>query len=157
MITDNEAAQPWSNFGVIGGPNRSGNSRAIMIRLLVCQACNKLAGSPSMSSKHGFHTVDAVLRQIELMKPANEGPVSSKEIMDVCDTKGNAQNGGGTFTVENHDPEKAFIKFEPGWNASVGVRGAPGDIHSSMPPFYMSTHGGVRAPQQPGVMSPSGF
>lgn len=150
-------AQEWSNFGVIGGPNRSNASRAITIRLLVCQACNKLTASPPMSSKHGFHSIDLVLRQVELMRPSNEGSVSLKEVLDICDAKGNAQNGGGSFTLEIHEPNKPFVKFEPGRNVSMTIRSAAGDMVSQIPPFYIPTHGGGRAPQQGGVLSPSGF
>lgn len=158
MTTNTKTGHGWSNFGVIGGPHRANASRAVTIRLLVCQACNKLTASPPMSSKHGFHSVDLVLRQVDLMKPANEGPVSMKEVLDVFDVKGNAQNGGGSLTIETYEPNKVFVKFEPGRNTSVGMRGASGDVGSPTPVFYIPTHGGGRASQQPGgVLSPSGF
>ncbi|KAL8657169.1 MAG: hypothetical protein Q9226_002192 [Calogaya cf. arnoldii] len=40
-----------------------------------------------------FRPVDAVLRQVHLMKPASETTVSLQEMLDICDTEGNNQNG----------------------------------------------------------------
>lgn len=124
----------------------------------MCQACNKLTANLSVSNKHGFHSVDLVLRQVEMMKPGNESSVSMNEMLDACDLEGNQQNGGGSFVIETNDSSGLFIKFEPGRNTAMGLRATPGDISSPTPPFYMPTHGGARAPQQPGgVISPSGF
>lgn len=117
-----------------------------------------MTANPPISSKHGFHSVDAVLRQVELMKPANESSISLKEMLEICEIKGNAQNGGGSFTTETQEVNKIFIKFEPGKNMTVGARGAQGDFGSSAPPFFTLTHGGGRGHNHSGgIMSPSGF
>lgn len=144
---------------MIGGPNRPNASRAVTIRLLVCQACIKLSVSPPTTSTNGFHSIESVLRQVEAIKPGNEGPVSLKEMLDICDTEGNAQNGGGSFTTETHDSNRIYVKFEPGRNTSRVMRGVPGEIGSPVPPFYMPAHSGARASQPAGggLMSPSGF
>lgn len=155
------AGPGWSNnntFGIIGSPNRSNASRAVTIRLLVCQACNKLTASQPSSHRNGFHPVDAVLRQAQLMKPASEGIISPQEMLDICDTEGNNQNGGGSFIIEDQGDAGTFVKFEPGRNPSVSMRGAPGDIGSPIQGSAFPGFGGPRPFQQPGgAHAPSGF
>jgi len=60
------------------------------------------------------------------MKPANEGSVPMQEMLDICDTEGNSQNGGGSFVIENHEPNGIFVKFEPGRNTSMSMSGGLG-------------------------------
>ena len=130
------------------------------IRLLVTQACKQLTANNLTKSDNGFHNVDAVLRQVEQLKPANEGPIQLKEMLDICDTEGNAQNGGGSFTVRAEGSRGTFVKFEADDIVPMNGRGgaAPGEIGSpivgsSMPAF------GVARPFQPpglGISSSSG-
>ncbi|KAI4262309.1 MAG: hypothetical protein L6R42_002511 [Xanthoria sp. 1 TBL-2021] len=123
----------WSSnnsFGIIGSSNRPNAPRAVTIRLLVCQACNKLTANQPSSHRSGFHPVDAVLRQVHLMKPASEGTISLQEMLDICDTEGNNQNGGGSFVTETQGDAGTFVKFESGRNPSLSMRGVPGDIGS---------------------------
>ncbi|KAL9611216.1 MAG: hypothetical protein Q9167_004130 [Letrouitia subvulpina] len=147
----------WSNTP--GGPNRPNAPRAVTIRLLVCQACNKLSSGPPTSGKPGYHPIESVLRQVELMKPHGEGPITLQELLDICDTEGNMQNGGGSFIIESLAPNTTLVKFEQARNGSMGVRGAvPGDIGSPVPGGAFNTFSGARPFQQPGGMpAPSGF
>ncbi|KAI4196406.1 MAG: hypothetical protein LQ350_006592 [Teloschistes chrysophthalmus] len=138
-------------FGIIGSSNRPNASRAVTIRLLVCQACNRLTANQPTSHKNGFHPVESVLRQVELMKPANEGTISQQEMLDICDTEGNSQNGGGSFIVESHGGTERFVKFDSGRNASVSGlmrRGVPGDIGSPLPGSSFAGFGGGSRPFQ---------
>ncbi len=156
----NNSGPQWSNgaFGNVA-MNRQNASRAVTIRHLICQACNKVSANPPATSKNGFHSAEVVLRQIELMKPANEGLIALREMMDICDTEGNSQNGGGSFTV-TREQTGDFIRFEAGRNTSVSMRGGvPGDIGSPIPGGAMPVFGGARQPfQHPGgIMSPSNF
>jgi hypothetical protein len=96
-----------------------------------------------------------VLRQVELLKPGNEGPISFRELLDICDTEGNPQNGGGSFTIETHEPNGYYVKFEPGRNRSMSARGAAGDIGSPITSFLAP--GARIAPSPGGGLSPSGF
>jgi len=103
--------------------------------------------------------VETVLRQVEMMKPANEGSVPMQEMLDICDTEGNSQNGGGSFVIENHEPNGIFVKFEPGRNTSMSMSGGvgPGDIGSPVPGGAMAAFGGGRGFSQGNIMAPSGF
>ncbi len=155
------AGPGWSGnntFGIIGSSNRPNASRAVTIRLLVCQACNKLTANQPSNHRNGFHPVDAVLRQVHLMKPASEGAISLQEMLDICDTEGNTQNGGGSFMTETQGDIGTFVKFESGRNPSVSMRGVPGDIGSPIHGSTFPGFGGQRSFQQSGAShTPSGF
>ncbi len=97
-----------------------------------------------------------MLRQVEMLKSGHEGPILIRELLDICDTEGNSHNGGGSFTIEKHEPNGVYVKFEPGQNRSIGARGAAGEIGSPITSFYAP---GARIGQSPGggILSPSGF
>ena len=115
-------------FSPLGGPPRSSGSRALTIRQLVVQACTKLTARPSPNSRGGYHNVQDVLREVMAAKPPSEGPISMEEMLEICDTEGNTQNGGGTLKIEVHGQSAMYIKFEPGRSMSMGM--GPGDIGS---------------------------
>lgn len=87
-----------------------------------------------------------VLRQIEQLKPPSEPAISLKEMLDICDTEGNPQNGGGTFSIRD-DGSGQFVKFEPDLinSAASGHRGsiAPGEIGSPITNSSVPAFGGV--------------
>lgn len=83
------------------------------------------------------------------MKPGHEAPVSMPEMLDICDTEGNGQNGGGSFTTHLEDQVGLLIKFDSGRNTSIS-RGV-GDIGSPIAGGgAMPIIGGQRPFQQPG-------
>lgn len=117
------------------------------IRLLVSTACDKLTSRAPPSQNSGWHRADDVLREIQVMKSGHEAPVSMQEMLDICDTEGNGQNGGGSFSIHSDEHVGLLIKFDSGRNDSfsrgVGDIGSP--IGGPMPII-----GGQRAFQQPG-------
>ena len=94
-----------------------------------------------------------------MMKPANEGGISLQEMLDICDTEGNSQNGGGSFTIESQSSNNTYVKFEPGRHTSMSTRGGmPGDIGSPLPGGSFPPFGTPRPFHQPGGLpTPSGF
>lgn len=141
-----------SGFGSIGGSSRPTGSRAVTIRLLVRTACEKLTARPQINQNHGWHHADEVLREVQAMKPGHEPPVHMLEMLDICDTEGNAQNGGGSFIKRSEDPVGLFIRYDPGRNTSMTGRGM-GDIGSPIvggSTIAMPAVGGQRPFQQPG-------
>ncbi|KAI4094342.1 MAG: hypothetical protein LQ344_002242 [Seirophora lacunosa] len=111
------------------------------------------------SHRSGFHPADSVLRQVELMKPANESTIPLQEMLDICDTEGNQQNGGGFFIIESAENTSPFIKFDSGRNSSMSTRGGvPGDIGSPIPGSGFAGFGGMRPYQLAGGLhNPPGF
>jgi hypothetical protein len=93
----------------------------------------------------GYHDVNLVLRQVEQLRPSNEPSISLKEMLDICDTEGNTQNGGGSFLTKS-DETGEYVKFEPDTNsAASGHRGSivPGEIGSPVPSSSIPAFGGI--------------
>ncbi|EEP82502.1 conserved hypothetical protein [Uncinocarpus reesii 1704] len=127
----------WSAnaFGILGGSHRAHTSRPVAIRLSVIQACKQLS-TASGADKSGYHNVNQILRHVEQSSSPNEPLITLDEMLDICDTEGNAQNGGGSFAIKNEGPRGTFVKFEPDNNSiSSSTRGSivPGDIGSPVP------------------------
>ncbi|ODH53438.1 hypothetical protein GX48_00268 [Paracoccidioides brasiliensis] len=158
----------WSNnaFGIIGG-TRPHTSRPVTIRLLVAQACKQLNATSPTKGNSGFHNVNHVLRQVEQLNPPTEPPITLDELLDICDTEGNPQNGGGSFAIKNEGPRVTFVKFEPDNNSmSSAPRGsiAPGDIGSPIPSSTILALGGIgtagvsrQFPATSNMSPPTGF
>jgi hypothetical protein len=115
----------------------------------------------SSKAGSGYHDVKIVLQQVEQLRPSNEPSIPLKEMLDICDTEGNTQNGGGSFSIKK-DETGEFVKFEPDNNsAASGHRGSivPGEIGSPVPSSSMPAFGGIG--NTPSVLrqfsSPTGF
>ncbi|KIW10614.1 hypothetical protein PV08_11578 [Exophiala spinifera] len=123
----------WSQppFGALGGgPQpmpRSHFPRPIAVRLMLVQACRHLSQTPG-SSADGYHPAQAVLRQLEMIKAPGEPHVSMEEMLGICDTEGNPQNGGGSFEVVMDKTRGQVIRFVE--DAPVPNRGSVGEIGS---------------------------
>ena len=138
-----------NGFGSIGGSARPPGSRAVMIRLLLRTACEKLRARSPTNQAYGWQHADDLLNEIQVMKPGHEAPIQMGEMLDICDTEGNGQNGGGSFSKIQDDPMGPLIKFDPGRNMSISGRGA-GDIGSPIVGGGITAIGGQRTFQQPG-------
>jgi hypothetical protein len=122
----------WTNpvstgFGGVGGmPTRPSQPRSVAVRLMLCRACKILEGS----SPDNFHAITAVREQIDRLNSPRDEPVSDKELLDLCETEGNPNNGGGFFDVRNEPDGRVLIRYEPDTGPSQRPVGAPGDIGS---------------------------
>lgn len=89
-----------------------------------------------MPGAAGYHNINSVLGHVEQLRPANEPAISLEEMLDICDTEGNPQNGGGSFTTKE-DENGRYVRFEPDTNSGplASHRGSlvPGDIGSPVP------------------------
>jgi len=139
-----------TNYGAVGAgagnhSHRPIQPRSIAIRQMLCRACKNLEGS----SPDGFHSINSVREQLELLNPLREEPLVEKEILDLCETEGNSNNGGGYFDIRLENDGRYFIRFEP--DAPIRSVGAPGDIGSPV----VGSSGLSRFP--PGIPAPGGF
>ncbi|KAF3030533.1 Stress response protein nst1 [Penicillium rubens] len=127
---------PPNNAFAAGGHHRPHTSRPVTIRLLVIQACKHLNSMTSPQKGAGsFHDVNLVLGQVEQLRNSGEPSISLDEMLDICDTEGSPQNGGGSFSIKE-GPSGKSVRFEPDPNsAASGHRGSivPGDIGSPVP------------------------
>ena len=135
-------------FGIIGGgvhaTHRPHASRPVAIRLMVAEACKKLSTTPGTPAD-GFHPAQFLLRQVEQMRPPHEPVITLNEMLEICDTEGNGQNGGGSFIVRKDSFQGQSVRFEPSSgssnNRAVGDIGSPMVAHSQL-----ATFGGIGQP-----------
>jgi len=123
----------WSQppFGAIGsGPQpipRSHLPRPVSVRLMLVQACRQLSNMPG-GRLDGYHPTQSVIRQVNAIKDPSEGVVSMDEMLGICDTEGNSQNGGGSFEVIFDKTGVQVLKFVE--EASNQPRNSVGEIRS---------------------------
>ncbi|KAK6586100.1 hypothetical protein PZA11_001157 [Diplocarpon coronariae] len=116
-----------SSFGAVGSaqPMRSSQSRPVAVRLMICRACKNL-----QSTAHdGFFDIKLVKEQVDSLNPPGEQPVSERELLDICETEGNAVNGGGSFDIRKDGPHH-LIRYESDAMPPNRPLGAPGEIGS---------------------------
>jgi hypothetical protein len=113
----------------VSGPSRHG--RPVILRSLICQSCKALSNNTTegIPSGFGFHSIDAVMRHIEQMKAPLESPPQRHEFLEICDTEGNAQNGGGTLILQEERTRGTCVKWIPE-RVPGRVIGGPGEIGS---------------------------
>lgn len=139
-------------MGVQGGLGRPHIPRPISVRLMLVQACRQLS-AVSGGKGDGYHPVREVLRQVEQIQPPGEPPVSMDEMLGICDTEGNVQNGGGMFEVMIESARGQIVKFvEDNGKMGGGVRGGLGDIGSPLaaPGHQVSSFGSIGSGVQHG-------
>lgn len=138
----------WNNgFGSLGH-RPSGPNRPLTIRLALCQACKQLAVREPTNDD--YHPVDSLIRQIEANRAPVDSPITLKEIEDICETEGDAQNGGGLLHVR-HEGNNFAVRYEP--DAGTPTTGRPlaplGEIGSPVPRHSMPAFG-TSAPNRVG-------
>jgi hypothetical protein len=115
------------NFGPMGGAGvRPSQPRSVAVRLMLCSACKNLEGT----TPDDFYSIDAIRDQIERMNSPRDDPISDKELLDLCETEGNPNNGGGYFDIRNELDGRQSIRYEPDAPTHYRSVGAPGDIGS---------------------------
>lgn len=135
LDTEHYTGDGWPNAFASGGHSRGHTSRPVTIRLLVIQACKQLSSLSPRLGAAGYHEVNMVLGQVQQLRSSTEPAISLNEMLDICDTEGNHQNGGGSFSIRE-DENGRYVKFEPDTNsAASGHRSSivPGDIGSPIP------------------------
>ncbi len=112
-------------------------------------ACEKMDGRPLNGQASGWLRAEDLLREVQSMKP-HEAPISSVEMLEICDMPGNTQNGDGSFT-RSQDSSGWIIRYEPGRNSSIGGSGRTAEVGSPIVGGVMPAIGGQRLFQQPGA------
>ena len=141
-------------FGSTSASTRSSAPRALRIRVLVSTICDKWTAMNSASQ--GWHLAEQVCNELQTMMPRNEPSVFMVEMLQICDTEGNAQNGGGWFDYRS-DRNPFLMKHYTGTDGAMNAKAVPppGEIGTpnsgggiggnSLPPM-----GGQTTFQQPG-------
>lgn len=115
-----------------GGPPpgiRPAQPRSITIRQTLVQSCKDLQNHAA--DNQGWIDLSAIKGHVDSIAPE---PVTEAELLDMCETEGNAQNGGGTFDIKHGDNGKVSIRYDPemppGPSPFARNVGAPGEIGS---------------------------
>ncbi|OQO10646.1 hypothetical protein B0A48_03944 [Cryoendolithus antarcticus] len=111
-------------------PGLGSQPRPLTIRLAICQACKILSSSP-LSDRMEYHDIPSLLRQIEHQRPNLDSPPTMAELEAICETEGDAQNGGGELSVRR-DGNGGLdgVRWVPGGaTPEIGL----GEIGSPMP------------------------
>ncbi|PHH65040.1 hypothetical protein CDD81_3438 [Ophiocordyceps australis] len=107
--------------------------RHVAVRLMLCQACKDLANTTAASAS-GFIDLGLVKSHIETL--SGDLSITEQDLLNLCDTEGNASNGGGAFDVRHHGDLAHAIRWAPdagdGLNPHYRAVGAPGEIGSPL-------------------------
>ncbi|KAF4435748.1 hypothetical protein F53441_13452 [Fusarium austroafricanum] len=96
------------------------------LRAMLCQACRDLVAS---GDQEGYIDISILKSRIEEL--SNDG-ISESVLIDLFDTEGNPNNGGGTFDIrQNAGGLNPTVRWEPDMNDGFyRAVGAPGEIGS---------------------------
>lgn len=125
------AGSVWPSNPTFGGPSPPIRlSRPVTVRLMLVQACKELENHATDAD--GFIDVSIVRGHVDSINTSD--PVSEAELLSMCETEGNAQNGDGSFDIRHENKsKKTFIRYDPtGGTPSMVARnvGAPGQVSS---------------------------
>ncbi|KAI1073970.1 hypothetical protein F5B20DRAFT_565342 [Whalleya microplaca] len=128
----NPAWPPHPAFSAPHPGMRPTQPRSVAVRQMLVRACKDLENHAA--DVNGYIDLPAIKGHVDSINLPPTEPVSERELLDMCETEGNPQNGGGSFDVRRDDNGKVAIRFEPdgalippGYPRSIG---APGEIGS---------------------------
>ncbi|KAI0838864.1 hypothetical protein F5Y06DRAFT_34028 [Hypoxylon sp. FL0890] len=128
----NPAWPPNPTFGAPTPGMRASQPRSVAVRQMLVTACKDLEEHAADSDR--FIDLHAIKGHVDSLSLPGHEPVSEAELLDMCETEGNPQNGGGSFDVRRGDNGKTSIRFvpDPGTAPPPFPRsvGAPGEIGS---------------------------
>jgi hypothetical protein len=123
----------WPPQPAFGGPPpgiRGAQPRSVVVRQMLVQACKDL--QPPAADANGYIDLAAIKGHVDSITPQSSEPVPESDLLDMCETEGNAQNGGGSFDVRRDTTTgKVTIRFDMDSSGpGPAPFGAPGEIGS---------------------------
>ncbi|KAI0165983.1 salt tolerance down-regulator-domain-containing protein [Xylariaceae sp. FL1272] len=125
----------WPSNMTFGGPpamGRPSQPRPLVVRQLLVTACKDLDDYAADDS--GYIELSSIQGHVDTIKPLPLDPILEEEILEICETEGNSQNGGGSFDVRRTSNGKVAIRFDLSGDSVSGPFsrnvGAPGEIGS---------------------------
>lgn len=125
------ASSVWPSNPTFGVPPSAPRlPRPVTVRLMLVQACKDLENHAT--DANGFIDILVVKGHVDSINTSD--PVSETEILSMCETEGNSQNGDGSFDIRQEKKSgKTFIRYDrSGGTPSMAIRnvGAPGQVSS---------------------------
>ncbi|RYP12324.1 hypothetical protein DL767_011342 [Monosporascus sp. MG133] len=124
---------PWPSRASFGIPSMGARQpRSVTVRQMLVQACKDLANHAADAD--GYIGLSAIKGHVDSITPPGSQPVDESDLLEMCETEGNAQNGGGSFEIKRDQRDNVIIRFDPD-NDSAPSRfprsvGAPGETRS---------------------------
>jgi hypothetical protein len=136
-VTGTAGWPPNPTFGIPPHMARAAQPRSVVIRQLLVRACKDLENYATDAS--GYIDLSAIKGHVDSINPSQNELIDEAELLDICETEGNAQNGGGSFDIRRGDNGKVAIRWELGGGSGHGPFprnvGAPGEIGSPIVGF----------------------
>ncbi|KAI0098288.1 hypothetical protein GGR51DRAFT_565740 [Nemania sp. FL0031] len=114
-VPGNTAWPPNPAFGVPPHMTRAAPPRPIVIRQLLVRACKDLENYATDAA--GYIELSAIKGHVDSINPSPSESIDEAELLEICETEGNPQNGGGSFDIRRADNGKITIRFE--MNSSI--------------------------------------
>ncbi|KAK0641502.1 salt tolerance down-regulator-domain-containing protein [Cercophora newfieldiana] len=112
--------------------------RYVVLRKHLCRVCEDLDAAArdadgGSGAYDGFVPLDDIKARFGLLQGG--GVVDEKELLEICETEGNHQNGGGSFDMRDDGSGRKFIRFDVSGGRTnprpiQRAVGAPGEIGS---------------------------
>ncbi|KAI0970695.1 hypothetical protein F4678DRAFT_115531 [Xylaria arbuscula] len=123
---------PSGAFSVPPHVTRAAQPRSVVIRLLLVRACKELQDYATDAS--GYIDLSVLKGHVDSINPSPSESIDETELLDICDTIGNPQNGSGSFEIRRDNKGKIAIRYEMDGGSGNGPFprnvGAPGEIGS---------------------------
>lgn len=102
---------------------------------MLVRACKDLANHAA--DPEGYISLSAIKGHVDSITPPDWAQVFESDLLDMCETEGNSQNGGGSFETRSDDLGKVSIRFDPNINLTPTHHprsvGAPGEVFNKGP------------------------
>ncbi|KAI1300638.1 hypothetical protein F5Y03DRAFT_226701 [Xylaria venustula] len=123
---------PSGAFSVPPHVTRAAQPRSVVIRQLLVRACKEL--QDYATDALGYIDLSVLKGHVDSINPSPSESIDETELLDICDTIGNPQNGGGSFEIRRDNKGKIAIRYETNGGSGNGPFprnvGAPGEIGS---------------------------
>ncbi|KAI2617620.1 salt tolerance down-regulator-domain-containing protein [Hypomontagnella submonticulosa] len=130
----NPAWPPNPTFGEPAPRMRGSLPRSVTVRQTLVSTCKEL--EVHAADPDGYISLSDIKAHVDSVGVPGHDSITEKELEDICETEGNAQNGGGSFDIRRDENGKVAIRFQADKGSpsapfprSVGAR-APGEIGS---------------------------
>ncbi|TGJ85838.1 hypothetical protein E0Z10_g2919 [Xylaria hypoxylon] len=123
---------PSAPFSVPPHMVRAAQPRSVVIRQLLVLACKELENYAADAV--GYIDLSAIKGHVDSLNPSPSESIDEPELLDICETLGTPQNGGGSFDIRRDNKGKVAIRYEMNGGTGQGPFprnvGAPGEIGS---------------------------
>ncbi|KAI1820404.1 hypothetical protein F4861DRAFT_70072 [Xylaria intraflava] len=131
-ITTNAAWPPNPAFGVPTHVTGATQPRSVFIRRLLIRACKELENYAADAA--GYIDLSVIKGHVDSIVLSPSESIDEAELLDICETEGSPQNGGGSFDIRRDKNDRIAVRFDKGGGPTHGSFprnvGAPGEIGS---------------------------